>query len=678
MNKKQVSLKLTTVALAILLASCGGGGSEGYFNTGSGSNSSSGSNGSTNTSSTELLSIAQSKSSLNAGGQDTLTLTIRTLDKSGGVIANANVKVEIKDAQTTGASLSTSTNLVSNTSGITTTDISLVNSTLSQRINRTITVIVSSGSAKQEIEIPVTGTSVAITSDVNLLEVGNNASVTLTAVDAVGNPLIGATASLLDSTGNQVGSTFTTNAAGKAVFQVPYNTVFTQANHKLELTGKITVSTGNQSVSNLLTTDFVTLIANVSNNVLETVSNSNPVGVGEVKPITVQINAASQAALLGKSVNFDTTNGTVSPATATITNVRQENGQWVGNATTNLTGAIASIATVSAQFGSNVIYIAQKISAGVPATISLQSEASVLAPKANTKVIALVKDKNGSPVPGVSVKFTTLKDTSSNGSLSQPSAVTDSAGRATVIYTAGDAQTLGGGVEIQASTGTAVAPQPVYSPNLLLTVATQSAFITVAQNHLVLKEANDNTNYYKEFTASVVDTAGNPIANQRISISLDLVSFYKGRFNWVRDYAYGQGPDGLWAWLSSLRWSRDYMTYENSVSKRITTFIECPSNEFPNPIAILGTNNSILGTNATFITDSQGKFDFKVRYGRNYSNWLRVNINASTTVSTKENLTALSFIPPVADADVDDVDGKWRPDDASPYGTDYSTCNNYK
>lgn len=127
----------------------------------------------------------------------------------------------------------------------------------------------------------------------------------------------------------------------------------------------------------------------------------------------------------------------------------KKNGQWVGNATTNLTGAIASIATVSAQFGSNVIYIAQKISAGAPATISLQSEASVLAPKANTKVIALVKDKNGSPVPGVSVKFTTLKDTSSNGSLSQPSTKTDSAGRATVIYTAGDAQTLGGGAKFK-------------------------------------------------------------------------------------------------------------------------------------------------------------------------------------------------------------------------------------
>lgn len=676
MNNKQIGLKLSTVALAVLLASCGGGGSDGYFpDKNSGGNSS----GGTVTSPTaELLSIGQSKSSLNAGGEDKLTLTIRTLDKSGGVIANANVKVEIKDAQTSGASLSTSTNLVSNASGITTTDVSLINSTLSQRINRTITIVVTSGSAKQEIEIPVTGTTVSITSDVNLLEVGNSANVTLTAVDAVGNPLVGATASLIDSTGNSVGSNLITNAAGKAVFQIPYNTVLALTNHKLELTGKITVSGSNQLVSNLLTTDLVTLIANVSNNVIQSISNEDPVGVGESKTITVQVNASSQAELLGKTVSFDTTNGTVTPTTATITNIHQENGKWVGNASTSLIGAISSVATVSAQFGSNVVYIAQKISAGAPTTITLQSEASVLAPRANTKVIALVKDKNGSPVPGAVVKFTTIKDTSSDGSLSQPSAVTDSTGRATVIYTAGSAQTLGGGVEIQASSGSSASPQPVYSPNLLLTVSTQSAFITVAQNHNVIKEANDNTNYYKEFTASVVDTAGNPIANQKISISLDLVSFYKGRFNWVRDYSYAQGSDGMWSWLSNWRWSRDYTIYENSVAKRMTTYIECPSNEFPNPIAILGSDNKILGTNATFTTNSEGKFDFKVRYGRNYSNWLRVNINASTTVSTKDNLTALSFMPPVADIDVDDIDGKWRPDEVSPYGTDYSTCTNYK
>lgn len=120
------------------------------------------------------------------------------------------------------------------------------------------------------------------------------------------------------------------------------------------------------------------------------------------------------------------------------------------------------------------------------------------------------------------------------------------------------------------------------------------------------------------------------------------------------------------------------MEHENGVKQRVTTFVECTSNEFPNTVAILDTKNGVLGTRATFTTDAQGKFDFKVRYGRNYSNWLRVNLNASTTVSTKDNMTALSFVPPVAAEDVDDTDGKWRPDETSPYGQDISTCNNYK
>jgi hypothetical protein len=71
--------------------------------------------------------------------------------------------------------------------------------------------------------------------------------------------------------------------------------------------------------------------------------------------------------------------------------------------------------------------------------------------------------------------------------------MTDSAGRATVIYTAGAAQTLGGGVEIDASAGDAKVQEPVYSEKLKLTVATQSAYITISQNHLVTTDPNSST-----------------------------------------------------------------------------------------------------------------------------------------------------------------------------------------
>lgn len=678
MTNNKVGLKLSAIAISILLASCGGGGSDGYFDGGSTGGGSTTTPTTPVAASAELLSVGQSKSNLNAGTTDSMTLTIRTLDKSGGVVPQAGVKLEIVDAQNAGASFSTPTSMVSDEKGIVTTDLVLAGgSNLNLKMNRTITVIVTSGKVKQEIEIQVNGTVVSISSDLNLLEEGQTAKVTVKAVDSSGKALNGAKASLVDAQGKEIFAPIITDITGSAIFSIPYAQISNTANKKLELVGKITIDGQNQGVSNLLSAGGITLVANVANNVLQILSNSTPVGVGESKVIKVKVNAATQEALVGKKVNFETTNGTVTP-TAIITNIRQENGKWVGEASATLVGKIAAIATISAQFGNDILYIGQQISAGAPETVSIQSEASVLAPGASTKVIALVKDKNGTPIPNTKVNFKVLKDTSSNGRISQPYAITDSSGRATVIYTAGSAQTLGGGVEIQAIASNASAPLPVYSKNLLLTVSTQSAFITIGQNHNILKVTGDNTNYYKEFSASVVDSAGNPIANQKISISLDLDRFYKGQFNWVRDFSYGADGSGVWGWYSTLGWSRSYTIYENKEPKRITTFIECPSSEFPNPISILAADNSILGTTGSFVTDAQGQFSFKVRYGRNYSNWLRVNLTASTVVSTKDNKTALSFMPPVADDDVDNQDGKWRPDQESPYGTDISTCSNYK
>lgn len=680
MTNNKVSLKLSAIAISVLLASCGGGGSDGYFGGGdSGGTPTTPTTPTTpETANAELLSVGQSKSNLNAGTADSMTLTVRTLDKKGGIVPNANVNFEIVDAVNSGASLSTPTKMSSDEKGIATTDLTLAtNSNLSFRMNREITVIVTSGNAKQILVIPVNGTAVTINSDVNLLEEGQTALVTVKATDSAAKPLAGVKASLVDGTGMQISSAIMTSVDGSAVFRIPYSQVRNSANQKLELIGKIEVDGNNQSVSNLLTAGGITLAANIANNVIQSISDTSPVGIGVAKKIKVKVTANTQAELSGKNVNFETTNGTVTPSSP-ITNIRQENGKWVGEASTDLRGSIAAIATVSAQFGNNIVYLSQQISAGEPKTVSIQSETTVLAPGASTKVIALVKDENGTPIPNTKVNFTVLKDTSISGRLSQPSAITDGAGRATVIYTAGSAQTLGGGVEIKANAANATAPAPVYSDNLLLTVSTQSAFITIAHNHNILKQPNDSTYYYKEFSASVVDTAGNPIANQKISISLDLVSFLKGEFKWVRDYSYGQDGGGIWGWYSRLDWSRDYTIYEDRTPKRIVTYVECPTNEFPNAIAILAKDGSALNTTGTFVTDSQGKFDFKVRYNQNYSNWLRVNLTASTTVSTKDNKTALSFIPPVADEDVDNLSGKWRPDQTSPYGTNISNCDKYK
>lgn len=91
MEKKQIGLKLSAVALAVLLASCGGGGSEGYYNSDSSNNSGSTGNGSdtgngqgnTVISEKYFLEIQASKPTVDING-DEIDVTLRLVDANGG------------------------------------------------------------------------------------------------------------------------------------------------------------------------------------------------------------------------------------------------------------------------------------------------------------------------------------------------------------------------------------------------------------------------------------------------------------------------------------------------------------------------------------------------------------------------------------------------------------------
>ncbi|EXG53065.1 hypothetical protein J749_3979, partial [Acinetobacter baumannii 24812_6] len=97
MYKKQLTLKLSAIAVSIMLASCGGGGGDGYYQNGSSNNSSSGSNNSGSQQATATaLKIELDKLSV-AATNDTLTVTVRALDKNKGGVAGANVTLELDD-----------------------------------------------------------------------------------------------------------------------------------------------------------------------------------------------------------------------------------------------------------------------------------------------------------------------------------------------------------------------------------------------------------------------------------------------------------------------------------------------------------------------------------------------------------------------------------------------------
>lgn len=648
---RNVGYKVTLLTAMLIVAGCGGGGSEGYF---SGNNTNPGTTPGSGTDTGETpvpiaapdsIRIAQTKANLTTGENDSLDLTFYIVDAKGGIVPNIPVSYEIVDAAKSGAFLSTSSDITADAGGLARTTITLSGGRTDDRLNHDITLRVKAGAITQDIIIPATGTTIKLNSDLNTLTSGLTAHVNALALDGLGKAFVNTPISLFDGDGKLV-ATGTTGSDGKAVFDVPYSKVIANSAKKLSLYAQID---GLAGIRNQKSNSGLVLSAVESDESFAFTTSNDSIPISTSKLISVKIEANSQSALSGKKVNFATSLGTISNESADIINIRQVNGVWVGEASTQLNSDRAGIATVSASFNAAKIINEYKVTAGAPAVITLQSDAAVLSPGATTQVIAMVKDKDGFPVENALVKFNIVSDTS-GGKLSMATATTDAEGQATIVYTAGAVSTLSNSIKIGASANTAVYPVPQYAEGLTLTVSNQSAFITVAQSNEITLDNNAPAYYYKDFSATVVDTAGRPIAKQTISVSLALVNFQKGRYVLEK-----VGDDLQWV-------------------QRVSAI--CPSKEFPNPVALLSADDKVSATDVTYTTDSEGRFNFRVRYGKNYSSWAELTINAATRVVSKDNLTALSFKLPVLAKDINDAKVS-PPNLFSPYGIN-TICTDYK
>ncbi|CAM4350725.1 hypothetical protein [Acinetobacter pragensis] len=104
MTKKQIGLKLSAITLAVLLAGCGGGGSDGYYNSDSSNNGSTGNgsdtgNGQENTVISEkyFLEIQSSKPTVDVTG-DEVDVTLRLVDENGGGVKEKSLSLILDQA----------------------------------------------------------------------------------------------------------------------------------------------------------------------------------------------------------------------------------------------------------------------------------------------------------------------------------------------------------------------------------------------------------------------------------------------------------------------------------------------------------------------------------------------------------------------------------------------------
>ncbi|TWX69772.1 hypothetical protein ESZ36_07455 [Colwellia demingiae] len=516
-------------------------------------------------------------------------------------------------------------------------------STQDEPSNRVILVSVTSGDITDSLEVEVVGTTLTLTGS-SSLALNDETSYIVNVLDSDGNGVAKTAVAISASNVDKITipTSVTTDSEGQATVKV---TGTSGGNNSIVVTALGATASQDVSVQadSFLFTSF--------SNGLTIVDPSNT-------PIVPDVSLSPQTASVtltwmrdnafvpdGKSVSFTTTRGIVNANSATTVD---------GEVTVTLTSTDAGKALVTF-VGSDVIdgknveltnQLEFEFFADTAATIKAQASPNSIGPNEQTSTISVVvKDANGNLVKNKRVKFV-LEDVS-GGSIFPATAVTDSSGSASTIYTSNNTSAK------DAVTITAVVEDtPAITDIVNLTVSNRELFISLGTGNEL--EELDTTDYVKEYSVFVTDAESNAVENVELTVSAIPENYYKGL--WLRTY---DGADFvLWLALGEGSTNTPGPVYLGKTT--------CP-NEDANFDGILDvgedfngdgklTPGNIVSISGTLITDADGRSVIKVTYPQSYGQWLDVKLIVSGKVTGSENSTQAIFTLPVLIDDVNEED----------------------
>ncbi len=267
--------------------------------------------------------------------------------------------------------------------------------------------------------------------------VSATASAMLTAIvtDVNGNPTPGEMVMFTLSTNTSGGSLTTSNqetdANGRAT--VTYTAGITQG------TDTVRAQVVRNSVSGS-TSITVTAPSGPTGQVtsINVVSGALSIPADGRTPVAIQATVmGTSGPLAGIPVSFTTTAGTLSSGAGATGQTASATTGTTGVAAVSLIAATSlGAATVTATAGGFRASVAVTFVAGTPARISLTSTPATVVIGGTATVRAMIEDANGNPVAGQTLVFSVLPASTSGGTLTPLSGVTDANGRLTVAYTA--------------------------------------------------------------------------------------------------------------------------------------------------------------------------------------------------------------------------------------------------
>ncbi len=522
-------------------------------------------------------------------------------------------------------------------------------STAGDPANRTITLTATSGTLSSTNTVVVSGTTITI-NGTNTLSLGGQTTLSILLQDSGGNGIANETISIASNQGNTLSATtLTTDFNGQTTVTVTGDTSGVDT---------ITASALSRKSAFTVTGTFDLSVSSADFSFVAPAADDREAFLGAFKTVTIRWLEAGMPQA-GRTVNFFATRGTVT-AMSVVTNAN-------GEASTNVSSTTAGPAVITAEVdepNSPSSQIELEFVATNPTSLILQADPTSLGvnlPGDNDQqsiVTAVVRDPEHNLVKNQQVSFTLTDNT--GGSIFPSSAITDSFGRASTVYTAGSSSSAQDGVHIEAevvgTTGCNPADPVPAGPcdKITLTVSQQSLFVTLGTSHLI--DTPSNTQYAKPYTVLVTDANSNPIEGANVELNIYAVRYQKGFYTPVDT-------------VGGCTWSKFVnATCQNEDINRNGIL---DAGEDFNANTVLDPGN-VAAVPVTVTTDASGFALFDIVYAREFV-WAIVQVEARATVAGSEDMNTATFTLPGLAADFNDCQVA-PPGVLSPFGT-ARTCS---
>ena len=591
------------------------------------------------------LRVVSDANSVATGSSDTATITALVTNSDNNAVADANV------------AFSASAGVLQNVSA-TTDETGLASATLnlSQTYeNQDIVITVSDDTGSvSTVRVVATGSALEVLGPDNL-GIGDTALLSIRLTDGSGEPIGNQSVEVISMAANGVSpAALITDSDGSVEVSVSSE----------NFSDTLLISALNGSVSASHSFDVVEDLLAFTN-----ASDGVELAVGGQRVITTNWTRLGQP-VVGETLRFSTTVGSIVAPSVVITDSD-------GNASIQVSSISAgpSIISVEAVTGGtpqtdiNVEFVAT-----VPQRVQIRTSDSLVDVNETSTITATVTDALGNRVKNSEVSFSS--DDLKGGQLNPASAITDSTGIASVIFTAGGNPTELGGIQISSQvTGTSI------EDSLSLSVFKRALNITIGSgNEIEIKPLG--TQYALPFVVQVNDGSGTPLEDATVRVTVRPITFLKGFLELVDD----NGLNEIQAAAANDDFEADHWGY-------VDTFIECPSEDADGDriLDTVGTSNedtnnngildpqdpaAVTGIDGDFATLSGGSLQtdvngsgyFELLYPAGNAAWATVEITARAEALDDEatdTFTAILALP----ASVANAVGVTPANRVSPYGS---------